>query len=247
MSTQNTLGVFDSGVGGFSVLKEIRKSSNADIVYYGDCARAPYGNKSEEEIISCIRDGFIFLEEKKVTHFVNACNSMSTVTTDKLLQDCGIKASCYTDMIRAFDAHATFTTNDRVLVFATTATIRSGIYQHGIEAKGAEAFSCVFKDLAFAIENNSTREELLEIIKKGMMYAKEIEATHIVYGCTHYPLIHGLFLIVKEEVRWSGEFINPALYVEKEVRKWNLQGNRKFYPYTSKDTAVFIKNIVQLL
>ncbi len=247
MGAQNILGIFDSGVGGFSVLKEIRKSSNADIVYYGDCARAPYGNRSEEEILSFIKEDINFLEEKEVTHFVNACNSMSVITTNKLLDECGIDSSRYTDMIRAFDAHAIYTHADRVLVLATAATMRSGIYQDVITKKGGKVYEYVFSDLAFAIENNATRDELLEIIRRGVMYAKEIEATEVLYGCTHYPLIHGLFLVAQEEIGWEGTFINPAVYVEKEVRKWKLEGNRKLYPHSSKDTAMFIKNIVQLL
>jgi glutamate racemase len=200
MSAQNILGIFDSGVGGFSVLKEIRKSSNADIVYYGDCARAPYGNRSEEEIVLFIKGGIRFLEEKGVTHFVNACNSMSVVTTHKLLKECGIDSSQYTDMIRAFEAHAELATNEKVLVLATRATIRSGIYQDVITKKGGKVYEYAFTDLAFAIENNASRDELLEIIRRGLMYAKEIEATQILYGCTHYPLIHGLFLVAKEKI-----------------------------------------------
>lgn len=247
LKKEPVVGIFDSGVGGFSVVKEIRKSSDATIVYYGDCARAPYGNKSQEEIAEYIKDDITFLQDKGVTHFINACNSMSVLATDALLKKCKVDISMYTDMIRAFDAHAIFSKEDKVLVLATCATIRSGMYQEVLTRKGVSVFEYAFSQLAFAIENNATREELLAIIKKGMMYAQEVRATHIVYACTHYPLVHGLFVIAQEEVGWKGEYINPAVYVSKEMRKWKLEGERKFYPYSSKDTAVFIKNVIQFL
>lgn len=241
------LGIFDSGVGGFSVYKKIKEVSTANCVYYGDCARAPYGNREESEIQSFIKDDITFLKDEGVTHFVNACNSMSVVTTDTLLKECKVDSAKYTDMIRAFDAHASFGVEDKVLVMATVATIRSGIYQEVLSAKGVAVFEYAYKDLAGLIETNAKREDILTLIEEGMKYAVEVSATHIVYGCTHYPLVHGLYLEVKEKLGWNGEFIDPAAYVAQVVASWNLEGEKKFYPHASKDTPAFINNIIQLL
>jgi glutamate racemase len=240
------LGIFDSGVGGFSVYKKIRKVSTIDCIYYGDCLRAPYGNREEAEILSFIKDDIKFLQDEGATYFVNACNSMSVVTTDRLLDECGVKKDMYTDMIRAFDIHATCEAGEKVLVLATIATIRSGIYQEVLAKKGASVEVYAYKDLAFAIENNASQSELLSIIEKGVVYAHEVGATRIVYGCTHYPLVHQLFLTAQENIGWKGNFIDPALYITKEIQKWGIQGERRFSPYTSKDTAAFIKNIAEL-
>jgi glutamate racemase len=241
------LGIFDSGVGGFSVYKKVREVTSANTVYYGDCLRAPYGNREEAEIKEFMQDDIRFLQDEGATHFINACNSMSVITTDLLLKECNISSSVYTDMIRAFEVHASFPQDEKILLLATHATIRSGAYQDALRRKGATVFDYTYKDLAFAIENNATREELLVIIERGILYAKEVGATTIIYGCTHYPLVHGLFIVVQEKIEWAGEFINPAVYVAEEIKKWNLQGEKKFYPHSSKDTAVFIKNMVQLL
>lgn len=241
------LGIFDSGVGGFSVAHKIRKVTDANIVYYGDCARAPYGNREEFEIVNFIRDDIKSLQDMDVTHFVNACNSMSVLTTDTLLKECKINSSQYIDMIRAFASHATFGTDDKVLVIATAATIRSGAYQDELIRKRAVVFEYIYYDLALAIETNATREELLLIIEKGVVYAKEINATHVLYACTHYPLVHELFLAAQEKVGWKGDFIDPAVYVAEEVEKWKLEGKRKFYPYSSKDTPAFINQIIKFL
>ncbi len=243
---KSLLGIFDSGVGGFSVYKQIRKVSSADCIYYGDCARAPYGNRDEAEIVEFIKDDIAYLQEQEVTHFVNACNSMSVFTTDLLLQECKISPRQYIDMIRAFDMHASFTQKDKVLIVATVATIRSGAYQDVLTRKGVTCFEYAFTDLAGAIERNASEEELMKMVKEGILYAYQLGATHVVYGCTHFPLIHQLFLYVQKNLNWQGEFIDPAVYVALEIQKWNLVGERRFTPYSSKDTAVFIKQIAQL-
>jgi glutamate racemase len=242
-----SVGIFDSGVGGFSVAREVRKVTDANIVYYGDCARAPYGNCEESEIVSFIKDDIIFLQDMEVTHFVNACNSMSVLTTDSLLKECNIQPDQYIDMIRAFSLHVIFSAHDKVLVIATAATIRSGVYQEELIRKGVTVFEYAYKDLAQAIERNATRDELLIMIEVSIVYAQEVRATHVLYGCTHYPLVHELFLAAQEKVGWRGDFIDPAIYVAEEVKKWGLEGKRKFYPYSSKDTPAFINNIIKFL
>ena len=241
------LGIFDSGVGGFSVYKKIRTITSADIVYYGDTLHAPYGNRDDEEIRSFIKDDIRFLQDEGVTHFVNACNSMSVITTDELLLECNINKDHYIDMIRAFDTYASFTRNDHILVLATEATVRSGVYEEVIRKKGGTTFSYAYKDLAFLIENNASQEELLMTIELGISRAIEVSATKIIYGCTHYPLLHDLFLIVQEKLGWKGEFIDPSVYVAQVVKGFALTGGRKFYPYSSKDTPAFIKNVIQIL
>lgn len=247
MSNCSLIGIFDSGVGGFSVYKKVKLVTTADVIYYGDCLRAPYGNREESEIISFVKDDITFLQNEGATYFVNACNSMSVSTTDEILKECHVPSEQYTDMLRAFEINAVFNKGDKVLVVATLATIRSGAYQKFLNDKKAVTFEYVFKDLALAIENNASREEFLAIIEKGVVYAQHVGAHYILYGCTHYPLIHGLFLIAKEKVGWEGQFIDPAIYVAEEVKKWGIKGTKKFCPYSSKDTPAFINNIIQFL
>lgn len=241
------LGIFDSGVGGFTVYRKLKNTTSANCVYYGDCARAPYGNREESEIVSFIKDDIQFLQEKDVTHFVNACNSMSVHTTDAILKECGIGKGNYIDMIRAFDTHAKFPSDAVVLVIATVATIRSGTYQEIVKKKGVQVCEFAYTDLAQAIENNIPRDELLKIVERSVLYAIEVGATHMVYGCTHYPLAYRWFNLAKEKHAWSGEFIDPAVYVAEVVKKWNLSGQGSFLPYSSKDTPAFIRNVIKFL
>ncbi len=251
MESNNTsrvlLGIFDSGVGGFSVAREVRKVSDANIIYYGDCARAPYGNREESEIISFIKDDITFLQDLDVMHFVNACNSMSVLTTNQMLKECGVKPWRYIDMIRAFDMHAFFPSDAVVLVIATVATIRSGVYQEVLKKRGLTVFEYAYEDLAQAVESNASRNNLLSIIRRSIAYAQEIGATHVVYGCTHYPMVHTFFLEVQESLKWEGNFVDPAVYVAEEIKKWKIGGERKFVPYSSKDTPAFISNVIKFL
>jgi glutamate racemase len=116
-----------------------------------------------------------------------------------------------------------------------------------LQNKGIEVLTFIYEDLAGAIEANKSREELLQIIERSTTYAKEHHVTHIVYGCTHYPLVERLFNEVKEKVAWDGEFIDPAVYVAQEIKAWNLSGDGSFVPYSSKDTPAFINNVIKFL
>lgn len=240
------LGIFDSGVGGFSVLNEIKKTTSADIVYYGDCARAPYGNKSSEVIVSYMKETITYLQSKGVTHFVSACNSMSVVTTNALLKECGVSTSRYIDMTRAYNAFSIFSGREVTLVIGTHATIQSGAYQSMLQNKSVLFYEYEFPSLAGAIEDGESDVTLVTMIKPALLYAKMVHATHILYGCTHYPLVHDLFLETANEVDWKGFFIDPAQYVARAVDAWRLCGTDDIVFETSKETEVFKKMINQI-
>ena len=239
MKSKEKLGVFDSGVGGFSVLKEILTSTSVDIVYFGDCARAPYGNKPHDVIISYMKEIITYLQSKGATHFVSACNSMSVVTTNALLKECGVEVSHYIDMTRAYTAFSTFSGTDVILVIGTQATIESGAYQSLLHSKNVLFYQYIFPSLAGAIEEGVDPDTLLTIITPALHYAAMINATHILYGCTHYPLVHGVFLNAAKKADWKGQFIDPAYYVAKAVGSWNLVGNNHVEYEASKETKVF--------
>lgn len=245
MKTKTTLGVFDSGVGGFSVFKEIKKVTSVDIFYYGDCARAPYGNKSKEEITAYIEQTLKYLQSKGVTHFVSACNSMSVVTTNALLQKCGIRTGSYVDMTRAYSAYSIFFGTEVVLIIGTNATINSGTYQAILKNKGILFYEYAFPTLAQAIEEGADELKLLEIIKPALEYAQLVGVTHVLYGCTHYPLIHQVFIQAKVLTAWEGDYIDPALCVARAVEVWKLSGEKRCSFESSKETEVFKQMVLQ--
>lgn len=233
----NILGIFDSGVGGFSVLQEIRKGTDADIFYFGDCARAPYGNRSEEEIIGFIKEALFNLHEKGVTHFVSACNSMSVHMTEKILDEVGIPKGNYIDMIDAA-RRIPFPRNARVLVIGTKATISSGAYTAILDKKKVSSDIFVPMVLAGKIEEGDS-DAIRISVASVLAEAVSFRSTHIVYACTHYPLVDSFFREEALHRGWTGEFVDPAAYMAQEVGRWGLDGSRRITFETSKETPAF--------
>jgi glutamate racemase len=239
MHKKSLLGIFDSGVGGFSVLDEVRKVTDADIVYYGDCAHAPYGNRTSEDIVLLIKSTLVHLRSLGVTHFVSACNSMSVNTTEVLLQEMAIKRSQYIDMIDGV-REILWSDGANVLIIGTTATIRSLVYQTILSDKlvAYKTFSPI--TLAGAIEESDT-EGIAKSIKEIILFAKEMHATHVLYACTHYPLVDIEFKQKAAELGWAGMFVNPAVYVAQLVSEWKLHGDKQIQFEASLKTRVFKK------
>lgn len=239
MKNENLLGIFDSGIGGFSVYKELRKVSSVDMMYYGDCLRAPYGNKGEKEIVSYIKEIMLTLKSSGVTHYVSACNSMSVLTTKKLLSEISITEDNYFDMIDAFK-NIPFLQKDKVLILGTRATISSSVYQDILSNKGVlyEVFTPA--DLAGSIEY-SDESSIIKSCDEAISIAKNSQCTHVVYACTHYPLVHEYFIAAKNAYKWEGEFIDPAVYLAKIIQNLNLLGASKTVFETSLATEAFSK------
>jgi glutamate racemase len=241
MIKKNLLGIFDSGIGGFSVYKEVRLHTHADIIYFGDCARAPYGNKTEQEIVTYIREILRHLQEQGVTYFVSACNSMSVFTTKQLLKEVGIPESNYFDMVSAVEI-IPFTPCAKVLIVGTKATIASGVYQQILESKNIsyEVYSPV--NLAGSIERgdiSDIRSSILEVIQNAI----EANADSILYACTHYPLAHDIFLDTAKKYAWNGEYIDPAVYLGQLVKMCNLEGSTTSTFLTSLTTEAFTEQV----
>lgn len=229
------LGIFDSGVGGFSVLREVRKDGDADILYFGDCARAPYGNRNEEEIISFIKEILLHLKEKGVTHFISACNSMSVHTTEKVLEVCGIEKEKYLDMIDAVKK-TVFPSDASVLIIGTQATIDSGVYQEILRDQTISFETLALQDLAGNIEKNDIEKVIKSI---SLVLSSASNASHILYACTHYPLVDELFKGEAKRQNWKGEFINPAQALREGIKKWSLSGTQSLSFETSLETPMF--------
>jgi glutamate racemase len=237
INKQDILGIFDSGVGGFSVFKEVRKNTQANILYYGDCLRAPYGNRSEEEIVGFIKEILLDLKSKGVTYFISACNSMSVLTTEKVLSEVEVPRERYIDMVDAV-GKIDFSSDAKVLIIGTQATITSGVYQQILSNKNVKYEVFVPSLFAGHIEQGD-KDMIASIVDEILTYAKNIHSTSILYACTHYPLVDEVFKARSEALLWSGDFIDPAKYVALEVEKWGIEGISTSTFITSLETPIF--------
>ncbi len=121
------IGVFDSGVGGLTVVREIiRQLPNERLLYFGDTARVPYGTKSKETVLRYTRQIVRFLQSQKVKAIVAACNTVSAVALDEIEKE--VEVPIIGVVRPGVTAAAKATRNGRIGVIATKATIESNIY-----------------------------------------------------------------------------------------------------------------------
>ncbi len=229
------IGVFDSGVGGLTVLKELVSSHPAEYVYIGDSLRAPYGNKSKEELLMHMKELLTFLQKKECDFYINACNSLSSLDVLSVLSELGISEEKYMDMISATrkSIGKDVGHDASVLIYATAATIRSNAYQDVF--KDYDAKTLVSQNLAYAIETGDqiTIDEEVDVLVDEVIANN---TTHLFLGCTHFPLI-GEYL----EKRLDGlsiKIINPAEFVSKEL---HFDNDKKLTVeiYTTKNTTAW--------
>lgn len=222
------IGVFDSGVGGLSVLREIKKAlPEYDLIYFGDTARAPYGNKSKDIIIKYALEDADFLIKRGAKILVIACNTASSLAYDALKEK-------YPD-IRIFEviepAVKKAKGKKRVGVIGTRATINSKIYQNKLKEQGIEpfAFSCPLF-VSFIEEGWTERPELKTIARKYLSPFKSCAIEALILGCTHYPFIKE---IIKRRVGRGVELIDSAQAVANEIKSF-LEKEKLDLPKTGK-------------
>lgn len=217
MSCDLPIGVFDSGVGGLTVAKEIMKQlPNEQIIYFGDTARVPYGSKSKEIVTMYARQIIRFLLTKNVKAIVIACNTATAFALDTVKQEFNIPII---GVVKPGAKTAAETTkNGNIGVIGTEGTIRSGIYNEflGGISENLHVFgkACpLFVPLVEEgwIEDPVTREVATRYISE--LLSKDIDT--LVLGCTHYPLLHDTIQgVVGSEVT----LVNPAYETARTLR-----------------------------
>ena len=203
------VGVFDSGVGGLTVAREImRQIPNEKIIYFGDTARVPYGSKSQDTIIRYSRQIVRFLQQQNVKAIVVACNTASAYALDCLEKEIDIPIIGVIKPGAKVAAEATV--NGKIGVIGTEGTIGSGIYPEYIQNLKPEARvtgkACpLFVPL---VEEGLLEDPVTdEIASRYLSELKDIGIDTLILGCTHYPLIRStLGRVMGPEVT----LVNPA-------------------------------------
>ncbi len=210
------IGIFDSGVGGLTVLHAIRENlPSADVIYFGDTKNAPYGEKSREKLsdltVACIR----LLQERGANNIVSACNSVSASLAVSLLDAFDLQPGQLIEMVGP--TVSVFRGAEmRIALCATPATINSEIYQNAFRMIGKDILAIPVPGLAGAIEFGMTDEEIDEAIRSAFIGVDPQSFDVLVLACTHYPFAAAAFK------RVLGEHISifdPALAVAARVEK----------------------------
>ena len=188
------IGVFDSGVGGLTVVREImRNLPNERIVYFGDTARVPYGSKSQENVIRFSKQIIHFLQTQGVKAIVIACNTASALALDAVETDLDIPIIGVIKPGAHMAAKATH--NKRVGVIGTESTIRSRTYDRFIQQQDPEivVFGKACPLFVPLVEEGWLKDSVTEEVARrylSELLRKDIDT--LVLGCTHYPLIRSL-------------------------------------------------------
>lgn len=182
--------MFDSGVGGLTVLRAIRERfGSVDLVYLGDTARVPYGNKSKETVVRYSLECAEFLISKGVEALVVACNTASSQAIDALRDNLDIPVL---GVVEPGVRKALQFTKGMVGVIGTQATIRSGAYQKLLEEAGVEVISKACPLFVPLVEEGLLDGEITRgVVSMYLEGFKKRCVDTLILGCTHYPLLKG--------------------------------------------------------
>ena len=227
------IGVFDSGIGGLNVLKELINSYPNNIYYYyGDTKNLPYGDKNKETITRLAIKIINFFIEKKVDLIIIACGTVSSTCFNELKQ---ITSIPIVDILSGTINYLNNSNLKNILVFATKRTIESHLFRNSVKKEIKEVATPEFVPMIEKDEIDNL------IIKKYLNNYKDIDA--LVLGCTHYP-------ILKDE--FKKYLCDDVLIIDMGkilVNNLNLQNSSKqeIYLYFTKIDNNLLKNVNKII
>ncbi len=249
MADNRAIGVFDSGLGGLTVVRELIKvMPYEDIVYFGDTGRVPYGTRSRETIYKYTKQDESFLLSKNVKMIIAACGTVSSVAADTglLLPVPFVEVVSHASK-RAVEA----TKNGKIGVIATPATVKSNSYKKCIQTlmPEAEVFQNDCPLFVPLVEAGWIERDDVVIIETARRYLESIKAAGVdvlIMGCTHYPVITH---VIRDIMGDSVVLVNTGEYTAKaacnELLSRNMQtdnmsqGVQKYF--VSDKTEAFSK------
>jgi glutamate racemase len=190
-----TIGVFDSGFGGLTVLKALLEvTPAADYIYFGDTARLPYGSKSVETVAKYATSAAHYLEQHGAQMLVIACNTATALALDKITEATRVPVVGVVEP--GAECASAASQSRRVVVIGTEATISSHAYLKALEARGVQAREKACPLLVPLVEEGWVEHPVTEQVARiylGEAFADGFQSADVlVLGCTHYPLLKPL-------------------------------------------------------
>jgi glutamate racemase len=217
LTKNGPIGVFDSGIGGLTVLRSLLKELPSEsFLYFGDTARVPYGNKSPETVLKFSRENVTFLLDEGVKFVVVACNTASAEAVP-ILQDefpvpiVGVIEPGVRAAIKMSKSH-------KIGIIGTPGTIRSEAYQQGIRTLNPSAIVTARACPLFVplVEEGWTDTHITEMIAEEYLGDYRGESIDVlVLGCTHYPLLHD---VIGRVLGPDVVLVDSAVETAREVR-----------------------------
>jgi glutamate racemase len=204
------IGIFDSGVGGLTVLRQLyRQLPNESIIYFGDTARLPYGIRSQAEILQYVREILIWMQHQRVKMVIMACNTSSALALEAVRQEFSVPILG----IILPGARAAVETGKRIGVIATPATAKSNAYRHAIVEinPNVQVWQVSCPEFVPLIEQNRIHDPYtLQVARSYLEPLLQQEIDTLVYGCTHYP---HLAPVLRSLLPSDVKLVDPAAYL----------------------------------
>ena len=228
---QKPIGVFDSGLGGLTAVRELKRLlPEEDIVYFGDTGRVPYGSRSKETIIKYARQDVAFLRTFDLKAIVIACGTVSTTALDLLAEENPIPILGVVEPAAMAAARAT--RSGAIGLIGTQASIRSGAYERCIarENPAARVFAKACPLFVPLVENGRVHrgDIVIEtVVAEYLTPLKEAGVDTLVLGCTHYPLLEEVIgAFMGPEVRLINTGAEGAREVARRLTDTDALANR---------------------
>lgn len=235
------IGIFDSGVGGLTVTREImRQLPGENLIYFGDTARVPYGSKSKQTVLRYSTQIVNFLRTKNVKAIVIACNTASAFALEELQQqlDIPIIGVIWPGAISASQA----TKNKHIGIIGTAGTVKSRVYNKYLRQLNPE-FTVVSKACPLfvpLVEEGLTEDRVTDdIAKRYLTEFREYKVDTLVLGCTHYPLLRNT---IRRTMGEDITLVNPAYETAKSLKQLlteqnllNTSGEEVHHEYCASD------------
>lgn len=252
---KGAVGVFDSGVGGISVLKAlVRELPGEDFVYFGDSAHNPYGEKTPNEVLELSRTIVEGLLEDGCKAVVIACNTATSAAANQLRKT--YPAVPIVGVEPALKPAVLAKPNGRVLVLATPLTVRLDKFQQLLDTWGnhSDVVSVPCEGLAARIEKGDLEANDLYDLLRDLVgsYAGVVDA--VVLGCTHYPFVHAQLASILGDVPFFDSAEGTARQLRRRLEESHLLAQRQAggvvrFETSSEDSAelVLYRNFFELI
>lgn len=235
------IGVFDSGIGGLTVVRELmRQLPGERIVYFGDTARAPYGNKSPRALVRFALENSRFLVSRHIKFLVVACNSSSAYSLPALRQR--LKVPVLGVVLAGARAAVSRRHGQKLGVIGTRATIQSGAYQKAIKelSPGTTVYAQACPLFVPLVEEGWNQHRVAEMVAKDYLLAlKRRGIDTLVLGCTHYPLLKAVIhKVLGRGVALVDSASETAHEVKEMLATTGLLAKRKSVAFSSHEFYV---------